>query len=331
MNLATFMILASRYLRTALCWAVVVVLTACAQNRSLQQGPRHPLTGKVWDVSAQKMVGRDRMVGRVLDARFVLLGEIHDDAEHHQLQTLIFQAMVSGGRRPALVLEQFDTDQQGAIDTILNDGRIVNSQLQGLSELMRKSWNWPVYEPIVRIALQNRLPVVAANFSREALRNVGREGYGALGIGEEARLALRLAWTPERQAQMVYEISEGHCGKLSAHLGEVISKSQRARDAVIADILLKFQDGGAVAILGRNHARQDMGVPLYLATRVPNISVMSLGFSAVTATTDPAAYSQGALGKMFDYVWFTSPVQRQTNPCDSIPTPTVPTSPVATK
>jgi uncharacterized iron-regulated protein len=323
--------LVSRYLRTAFCWIGIAVLTACAQDPSLQQGPRHPLAGKVWDVSAQKMVSRDWVAGRALNARFVLLGEIHDDAEHHQLQTLIFQAMVSGGRRPALVMEQFDTDQQGAIDTILNDGRAVSSQLQGLSVLMRKSWNWPVYEPIVRIALQNRVPVVAANLSREALRNVGREGYGALGLGEEARLALGLAWTSQRQAQMVYEIAEGHCGKLSAHLGEVISKSQRARDAVIADTLLKFQDSGAVAILGRNHARQDMGVPLYLATRAPDLSVTSIGFSAVAVQTDATAYSQGALGKMFDYVWFTSPVQRLINPCDSIPAPALPTSPVTTK
>ena len=309
----------------ALCW----LLTACGALPNGHPAVRHPLFNKVWDVSAQRPVDPDTVVARAVAARFVLLGEIHDDREHHRLQALILQQLVKGGRRPALVMEQFDTDQQVAMDAILSDGKPLEVQLLALSGLMRKSWDWPVYEPIVRTAVQNGLPLLAANLSRESLRQVGRDGYAALGPGEESRLALQPVWSADRQAQMVRDISGGHCGKLSEHMGEIISKSQRARDAVIADVMLKHQDVGAVAILGRNHARGDMAVPIYLANRAPQLSVLTLAFAEVAAPTDPRAYSHGPLGQMFDYVWFTPPVMRQTNPCADMPKLASPVAPAS--
>lgn len=308
-----------RWLRAAQIGAVGCLLAACGALPSGHPSVRHPLSNKVWDVSAQRPVAPDTVVARALAAKFVLLGEIHDDAEHHRLQALILQQLIKGGRHPALVMEQFDTNQQAAIDAILSDGKPLDLQLMALSELMRKSWDWPVYEPIVRTAVQNGLPLVAANLSRESLHLVGRDGYAALGPNEEQRLALAPVWNAQRQAQMVRDISGGHCGRLSEHLGEIVSKSQRARDAVIADVMLKHQDSGAVVILGRNHARSDMAVPIYLTARAPQLSVLTLTFTEVAAPTDAQAYSHGALGQMFDYVWFTPPVLRKNNPCADIP------------
>jgi uncharacterized iron-regulated protein len=304
--------------RRLLIGALPLLLAACAQ---FGQPPfaDHPLLGKVWDVAAQRFVDPATVIDRAAEARFVLLGEIHDNAEQHRIQARVLDAMVQRGRRPALVMEQYDLEQQASLNSARQGEASDAVKLKALSDLMRQSWEWALYEPIVHIAVQNKLPLIAANISRDALRQVSRQGFQALGEGEQARLAIDTVWTPERQAQMMEELAGGHCGKMPDHMGEAIAKAQRARDAVMADMLAKAAKSGAVAIVGRNHARLDMGVPLYLANRVPNATVLSVGLVEVDAPTDPAAYAASPLGKLHDYLWFTSRPVRKTNPCDAIP------------
>jgi len=298
--------------------AMPLLFTACTHFGRVPFAD-HPLLGKVWDVSAQRFVDPATVIDRAVEARFVLIGEIHDNAEQHRIQAQVLDAMVQRGRRPALVMEQYDVEQQSGVNTARQGNSPDAAKLKALSELMRKSWDWPLYEPIVKVAVQNKLPLIASNLSRDSLRHVSRQGFSALGEGEQARLALDTVWTQERQKQLLMELSAGHCGKMAEHMGEAISKAQRARDAVMADMLVKATKSGAVAIVGRNHARLDLGVPIYLAARAPNAPVLSIGLVEVDVPTNPAAYASSQLGQLHDYLWFTSRPLRKVNPCDSIP------------
>lgn len=299
--------------------ALPLALAACSHFGGGTPFANHPLTGKVWDVAAQRFVDQETVIGKAAQARFVLVGEIHDNAEHHRIQARILDELVQRGRRPALVMEQYDVEQQSAINTARQDNGDDAPRLKALSELMRKSWDWPLYEPVVSVAVRHKLPLIAANMSRESLRHVSRQGFQVLGEGEQARLALDAVWTPERQKQLMLELSAGHCGKMAEHMGEAIAKAQRARDAVMADMLAKASKSGAVAIVGRNHARLDLGVPIYLAARTPNAPVLTIGLVEVDRPTNPAAYAASQLGPLHDYLWFTTRPQRKVNPCDSIP------------
>lgn len=303
--------------------ALLVALASCAPlgNTQLQA---QPLIGKVWDVPAQRYVDPVAVIERAAAARFVLLGEIHDNGEHHRIQARILQEMVKQGRRPALVMEQYDQDQQTKINAILAGDLSENGKFAGLAELMHKSWDWPAYAPLVRFAVQQKLPVMAANLSRTELREVSRNGFDVLGAGKETQLGLNAVWNAERQRQLIDDIYQGHCGKITGHVVEAIAKAQRARDAVMADTLLAFKASGAVAILGRGHVRRDTAIPLYLAARAPDAPVLALGIVEVELASEPAAYARGKLGELYDYVWFTARASRQSNPCDSIPAPTKP-------
>lgn len=279
----------------------------------------HPLNGKLWDASAQRFIEPDTLAQQASAARFVLLGEIHDNKTHHAIQARLLSQIAQNGNRPALVMEQFDRDQQRKLDDILKSDASQDDKLKALHELMRKGWDWPLYEPLLRLALQYGLPVVAANLSREELRIVSRQGFAALGAGEEERLALERVWTPQRQARLVKDIYDGHCGKVPQHVVDAIAKAQRARDAVMADTMLKFAEQGAVAIVGSGHARRDMAVPLYLAARAPQATLLSLGMVQLDTVQNPAAYANGPFGPVFDVVWFTPRVRRGADPCDTIP------------
>jgi len=301
-----------------LCCAAVLGLASCAYTGN-PHAQRHPLNGKVWDAQARRLVDPALVAERATAARFVLLGEIHDNATHHRIQADILDAIVKSGRRPALVMEQYDVEQQEKLNAILQGDEPQEGKLRALSDLMRKGWDWPLYRPLLATALQYKLPVIAANLSRESLRHVSRNGFEALGSGEQTRLAIEAVWSPERQRQLDREIALGHCGKMPDHMLQSVSKAQRARDAVMADKLLMARRSGAVTIIGRNHARQDMGVPLYLAARAPGETVLSVGLTEVHTPTEPAAYTYGPLGQRHDLVWFTAPTRRKSDPCDSIP------------
>jgi uncharacterized iron-regulated protein len=306
--------------RRVLCVLAIATLASCAHYGN-PYGHQHPLSGKVWDVAAGRFVDPATVIERAAEARFVLLGEIHDNEEHHRIQAMILDAMVRNGRKPALVMEQFDVEQQKQLNDIVQGSGTRGDKMKELSKLMRQGWNWPLYQKLVSSALQQKLPLVAANLSREAVREVARRGYDVLGAGEESRLAIDRTWTPERDRQLSQEIAAGHCGKVADHMVQAITKSQRVRDAVMADKMMMTRKTGGVGIVGRGHARQDLGVPLYLAARAPEEKVISVGMVEVYEPVDPNAYAYSSVGQHHDYLWFTPRPMRKSNPCDSIPAP----------
>lgn len=49
-------------------------------------GRDHSLTGRIWDVSSARFIDRETLVERLAGADFVLLGERHDNPDHHMQQ-----------------------------------------------------------------------------------------------------------------------------------------------------------------------------------------------------------------------------------------------------
>lgn len=284
-------------------------LGACsAQPLTLAE---HPLAGRVWDVAAQRFVEPAEAERRVAAADIALLGETHDNPAHHAVQVRLLQGALQAGRRPALLMEQIDTEWQPAVDAAC-------AAAAGPAEVaaagkVAPGWNWPLYEQLVALALEHRLPIVAANLSRTRTRGIAAGGLASLGDGEAERLGLAQAWPPQRRAAMRQVLVDGHCGDDSPMIDKLIDV-QRARDAVMADAALKAGATGVVAILGRGHARADLGVPLYLQQRAAGRQVLSLGLVEVSEDRLlPGDYTDAANGN-HDLVWFT-PRAVRTDPC----------------
>jgi uncharacterized iron-regulated protein len=306
--------------RIFLCGIFLAVLTACALTTTGAYQHRE-LAGKVWDVDAQRFVNSDVVLERALTSDIVLLGETHDNPAHHRVQDWLLNAI--SNRRPvsALAMEQYDVDQQRDIDAIVEAPLAQGTKLERLGMLMRPGWEWSGYRPLIASALHQQTPLLAINTSRDALRSVSRTGFSALGAGEAERLALQTGWSEAQQKQLEEDISDGHCGKLPEVAVTAISKAQRARDAVMADKLLAVESQPVIAILGRGHVRRDLAVPLYLATRAPGKKVLSVGIVEAGTSREPADYASGALGRIYDYVVFTTAMARESDPCEGIATP----------
>lgn len=293
--------------------SVVVVLLLLAGCAAVPPGTLrdtdHPLAGRLWDVAAQSFIGEVELLRRATHAEALLLGETHDNPEHHRLQAHILQIRLAAGARPALLMEQFDLDQQGAIDEARRSGKDLAPEMRG--------WSWPLYAPLVALADAAGIPLRAANLPRSATRPIVREGYATLAAGELPRLALDSVWNDARQAYMVRVIDRSHCGKITPELRNGLIRAQRLRDATLADAALGQIDKGVVFILGRGHARRDVGVPLYIEARRPGTRILSIGFVEVAdKDTQPTQYENERVGNgaAYDVIWFTPRAERP-DPC----------------
>jgi uncharacterized iron-regulated protein len=290
---------------------LLAMLCACA--------PLAPDTAEadacIWQTSSKRYIDVDALLQQAVAADIVLLGETHDNAAHHALQQRVLATLAKREPPSVLMMEQFDIEQQQRLDAIMVSGASREIKLTAYKALMNEGWEWQGYQPLLALAVDHGLPVLAANISRTSLREVMRGGQDALGTGEPQRLGLTAGWRREQQAALEKDIAESHCDALPPPAIAALTLAQRARDAVMADQLLSVRGRKAVAILGRGHVRQDLAVPLYLKMRSPRTSVLVVGMveSTTPAAVETAAY--GPLGQRFDAVVSSGTVKREEDLC----------------
>ncbi|WP_249695740.1 ChaN family lipoprotein [Stappia sp. WLB 29] len=291
----------------------------------LTEGADHPLAGRVWSVARSAFVPPAEVETAVARARFVLLGEIHDNPDHHALQAQLLAAAGEGGRRPAVVLEMLPRDRQGDVEAYLASGK---GTAEGFGEAL--GWaesGWPdyaIYRPVIEVAVAQGLPVVAGDTPREERRKVAAEGAEALGAERIAALRLAEPLGEAADAVLLDTLFDGHCAMMPREALTPLVAVQRLRDATLADAMISggISGGGegAVLIAGSGHVRKDLGVPRYLAWREPDADVVAVGFVEVReGESDPALYAGGTadVPPPYDYLWFT-PRKDRGDPCEGL-------------
>jgi uncharacterized iron-regulated protein len=172
----------------------------------------------------------------------VFLGELHDDAVGHAVQMEIFRRAVGkygADRKMALSLEMFERDVQIVVDEYMA-GLIREDHFM----LSTRAWgNYKTdYRPLVELAKERRLPVIAANAPRRYINMVSRNGRGALDrLSKDARKWL---------APLPYaEPSPAYAAKFKSLMGpsaearmglDNILASQTLWDATMADSVARF-------------------------------------------------------------------------------------------
>ncbi len=318
----------ARVNRTLLAASVVLFACGCAHKASTPpeapvleggwQSPlhrEHPLAGRLWDVKRGTFVEEAELVRALSQARFVVLGERHDQPDHHRLQAKLVRALGQAGKKPALAFEMLDVSQQPKVDAAPKDADALSLAV----DWAKSGWpEWALYRPVFAAGLEAGMPVVAANLPRPQVRELVMRGPEALPAELRARLALDTPLPEDVEQAMREEQDQAHCGHLPKEMLGPMVQAQRARDAHLADRMLEgATDGGTVLITGNGHARTDRGVPAHLARRAPGQPVLSVGLLEVSAEAQKpgdyaASYSASALP--FDYVWFT-PAVPQEDPC----------------
>lgn len=217
---------------------VITLLTACANTGSTGT---HTATGTM-----------------------TLLGEVHDNPDSHKQRFELLAARVAQGARPVIVMEQFDRDKSSQLASAMancKDAPCVVAQAGG------ERWDWPLYYPVITLALTYKLPVIAANVSRTEAAKVRREGWQAvLSNADMQYWQLPTSVSPTLRTGQERAIVEGHCNQpVPQAMLDGFVNAQIVRDIWMAHTMIAHADKDVVLIAGNGHVRRDIGVPYWLA------------------------------------------------------------------
>ena len=273
----------------------------------------HPLAGTIWTSDFEEVTPA-QLETALADARFVLLGEIHNNRDHHRLQAQLIDVLVKKGRHPAIVFEMIPGALQGDLNRLAQGGVGEASKLGKALRWEERGWpDWTAYQSIAETALSAGLPLVAGGLDEDVQKAVAKGAPSQL--YDQAVQALDLARPQRREVAEaeVGEIKEGHCNLLPAAALEPMLRVQRARDASLAKAMMSANASeGVVLIAGADHVRNDWAVAHLIRQKMPNAAVISVAFIEVDPErTTPSAYMKtiSGLEKPFDFIYLTPRVE----------------------
>ena len=213
-------------------------------------------------------------VDSLRNARFILLGEVHDNPEHHRQRADLLRRLLADGRATRVVFEQMDRASDTALAAAPRDPEAVADA----GRLDRAGWRWPLHRPLVEAALAGGATIAGGNFDRDLARRLVREGASA--APADLRTALdAVPWSAAQDDIVRSAIQDGHCGALPPDRVAPMALVQRLRDAALAQAMLRASEPRVVLIAGNGHVRNDLGVPHYLrAAGVAPKDIVALGF-----------------------------------------------------
>jgi uncharacterized iron-regulated protein len=257
----------------------VLMLSAC---QHVSTPP--PVVGEILDLHSGERLTAQELLARLAKPSRLIVGEQHDNRDHHELQRWLLQAL--GERRPqgSLLLEMLTPDQQLRVD----DVRHASTQPADLPGALawQSGWDWNLYGPIIRFALTQPYPLLAANLDTVEVRALYAQPPALSGTRSNAAPV---------KSELLAQISESHCGLLPQSQLPAMLAVQQQRDRRMAERLLAAPTP-SLLFAGAYHARKDVGVPIH---------VLDLGAPEAPVVLMLAQQGGEVTAAMADYVWYT--------------------------
>lgn len=258
---------------------------------------------QVIDLHTGNDISEALLVERLREQDIVLLGELHDNARHHQLRGELISRFSRDGT--TVVAEQLPSGAQVVIDT--------PATLQAALEAAgfdAGGWGWPLHAPLFDAIRARALPLVGGNLPKGYSKKLITGGETAL----TDALAVSYRQAPLSQqaaARLDQDLKDGHCGQLPDKYLAPMRLVQRATDASLANALVAHTP--SVLVAGNGHVRRDYGVPQLLGALAPSLKISSVGF--YERHGDQQELIKSHAGR-YDYLWLTEPAER-TDPCEN--------------
>ncbi|MEM8750681.1 MAG: ChaN family lipoprotein [Pseudomonadota bacterium] len=274
----------------------------------------HSLVNRLYDGDGQPNSWTD-VVERLRDASHILIGEIHNNADHHKIQAAIVERVARFERKPRIAFEMVPFSLQNVLD---------KAKPESVAELgTQLRWNergwpdWSMYSLVFEAALANGMPLLAANLSRAETMALARQPDSEAARSLIKQFNLETALPKDAEQSLLKELARSHCGLMPEQVLAPMQLVQRARDGAMAQATGYDAEQTTVLIAGRGHVRQDRGVPFVLRQRVSDLKIISIGLFEVTPEqADIGDYEllneQGE--PLYDFVMFT-PKASIDDPC----------------
>lgn len=252
------------------------------------EGREHADLGVILDLRSGERITPQRLVERLARASRVVVGEQHDNPDHHALQLWLSRELAARRPQGSVLLEMLNPSQQTRVDQVQAETRAGRPPLDAIRALAwQPGWDWAMYGALVRYQLRQPYPLLAANLDREEIMRIYQQRPALQGQASTAAAV---------QQRLQRDIRESHCGLLPESQVPAMLAVQQQRDRRMAEALLAAPRP-SLLLAGAFHARKDLGVPLHLA---------DLGAGQGNAVLILAEVGRQVDASMADYVWFTA-------------------------
>ena len=261
----------------------------------------HVLVGQIWDTRHQAFVSQTSLLDTLSSSHFLLLGEKHDNPDHHRLRLALLEQLLAAEQPALMVMEMLTETQQPAINTLAEQQPLPASEQWQSLLTWDDGWTWTFYEPALRVGLTNNARIVAGNISSDTLMQV----YRSETVTDNA-----VVLNSDQLRRLTNDIDVSHCGMLPAAQIPPMVRVQQARDQQMANALMTAGDfSRRILLAGNFHIRHDLSVPNYLPDGVE--PPLALAFLEVDPTLVQAAdYVTDAAGDLvYDFIWFTPAIR----------------------
>ncbi|GGI88072.1 ChaN family lipoprotein [Halopseudomonas pertucinogena] len=237
--------------------------------------------GQALDTATGEWLSAEQLVTRLAAADRLMVGERHDNADHHQLQLWLLQQLHEQRPRASLLQEMLTPSQQEALDELQRGGRqLADDQLVDHLQ-WNPGWEWRFYGPIISWALDSGIHLQAANLDRDEISALYRH---------PGEVSPRYSASALRELRQTIETS--HCGQIAEPQLTAMLGIQQQRDVRMAEAL-QSAPAPAVLLAGNYHARKDLGVALHMDEAAPVVLMLH-----EAGTPLPSA-------EQADYLWLT--------------------------
>jgi len=281
---------------------VAALLSACQASLPAlpawqsPDGLQHPELGQIVELRTGARLTPEQLLTRLAAVPKVLVGERHDNPDHHALQLWLLRALAAQRLQGSLLLEMLTPDQQVKVDQVraaIAAGQVPQDILGALN--WQPGWAWSLYGPLVQHALRQPYPLLAANLERREVMQIYAQVPQLQGQASTVQ--------PVREA-LLEQIRQSHCNLLPESQLPAMLAVQQQRDRRMAEALLAAP-APSLLFAGAFHVRRELGVPLHLqdlgaAEGVQVLILAEVGSQVSTASAD--------------YVWYT-PAQPEQDHC----------------
>ncbi|KAF1070112.1 MAG: hypothetical protein GAK45_00910 [Pseudomonas citronellolis] len=249
--------------------------------------------GAIYDLRAQQRLTPEQLVERLAGAPIVLVGEQHDNPDHHALERWVIQALATRREQGSVALEMLDPSQQQKVA----QAQAAPPPKERLAEALgwQAGWDWSLYGPLLGDLVYSPVPLLAANLERSEVLNIYQ-----VPVALDGKLSTA---APVREA-LLEDIRQSHCGLLPESQMPAMLAVQQRRDRRMAERLVQAPRP-TLLVAGGFHVRRDLGVPLHLqdldAEKGTQVLMLAEAGSVVTV-------------QQADFVWYT-PAQLYQDHC----------------
>lgn len=261
----------------------------------------HPLTGQIWSRSENAFISADTLLNHLSITEMLLLGEKHDNPDHHRLRLTILEHLLKTTPSVLLAMEMLTESQQPALDSLSAMETLPPDEQWQEILSWDDGWTWEFYKPALTLGLTANATLVAGNIGAETIMQVYRSEPA-----DPQQTKLNAA----QLQRLTEEIDVSHCGMLSAAQIPPMVRVQQARDQHMANALTTPDDvNQRILLAGNFHVRHDLGVPNYLPADA--VSAVAVAFLEV----DPAGaqvsdyLADAADNLVYDFIWFTPAIR----------------------